>query len=395
MATSPTGQGASSRDGIGASFSFDGRQRSSPKSPTELSSKSGLLATHGVVMHSGWIIKRGGIIKSWRQRYLVIATDGFLRYFKSDLTNAKPRGELDLRKSFYLASGPNVDQAIDWPPDKPPSTRIQLGTVERNFYLVAANAAEATNWLKLLMLMHSYATKPQTETAVMLLNNMDEGTGKERSPCSMRLFLRVTLLAQAGANAACFDCGLGPTTWVCCNLGVFLCMRCAGLHRILANGPLGESFCDLKSVEIDCFTDTEVMLLEHLGTNAAQKDVFESLLDPFFRRPAESNERMLRFVRDKYQHAKYAKQDVLREWIPMRGASVVPILQDLTDSTGLGATDHAEGPPGGNKSSHESPRGNLSQKEGASGADPSHAPHSATDGVVRLGSLELSMGTLE
>lgn len=48
MATSSTGKGPVARDGMSSGFSFDGRQRASPKSPTEINSKSGLFATHGI-----------------------------------------------------------------------------------------------------------------------------------------------------------------------------------------------------------------------------------------------------------------------------------------------------------------------------------------------------------
>ena len=38
-------------------------------------------------------------------------------------------------------------------------------------------------------------------------------------------------LSQKGANKKCADCGAVPTNWASCNLGIFICVNCAQVHR--------------------------------------------------------------------------------------------------------------------------------------------------------------------
>ncbi len=38
-------------------------------------------------------------------------------------------------------------------------------------------------------------------------------------------------MSSTGANKKCADCGASPTSWASCNLGIFLCINCAQVHR--------------------------------------------------------------------------------------------------------------------------------------------------------------------
>ncbi len=40
-------------------------------------------------------------------------------------------------------------------------------------------------------------------------------------------------LTQSGENHSCFDCKVLNPTWAVHNIGVFICLRCAGIHRSL------------------------------------------------------------------------------------------------------------------------------------------------------------------
>jgi hypothetical protein len=55
----------------------------------------------------------------------------------------------------------------------------------------------------------------------------------EAAAHELGLQARVHELAQLGANRVCADCGALGTAWAAWNLGVFLCLRCAAVHRNL------------------------------------------------------------------------------------------------------------------------------------------------------------------
>ncbi len=59
----------------------------------------------------------------------------------------------------------------------------------------------------------------------------------------------LNVLCRIPENATCVDCGIEDGTWASCNLGVFFCMTCSGIHR-----SLGVHISFVKSVELDLWT---------------------------------------------------------------------------------------------------------------------------------------------
>ncbi|ORY19911.1 Arf GTPase activating protein [Rhizoclosmatium globosum] len=60
-------------------------------------------------------------------------------------------------------------------------------------------------------------------------------------------------LLEVPENRVCADCGDSKPKWASANIGVFLCIRCAGLHR-----NLGREISVIKSVALDSWTASEV-----------------------------------------------------------------------------------------------------------------------------------------
>ncbi|KAG7248823.1 hypothetical protein CRUP_011720, partial [Coryphaenoides rupestris] len=86
--------------------------------------------------------------------------------------------------------------------------------------------------------------------------------------------------------------------WASWNLGIFVCIRCAGLHR-----NLGVHISKVKSVNLDQWTQEQVQCVQEMG-NAKAKRLYEAFLPECFQRP-ETDQSAEMFIRDKYEKKKY------------------------------------------------------------------------------------------
>ncbi|EFA06570.2 stromal membrane-associated protein 1 [Tribolium castaneum] len=106
-------------------------------------------------------------------------------------------------------------------------------------------------------------------------------------------------------NKYCVDCDSKGPRWASWNIGVFLCIRCAGIHR-----NLGVHISKVKSVNLDTWTPEQVVSLQQMG-NSRARAVYEANLPDNFRRP-QNDSSLESFIRAKYEHKKY----IAREWVP-------------------------------------------------------------------------------
>ncbi|CAO1405479.1 unnamed protein product [Diamesa serratosioi] len=105
-------------------------------------------------------------------------------------------------------------------------------------------------------------------------------------------------------NKYCCDCDSKGPRWASWNLGIFLCIRCAGIHR-----NLGVHISRVKSVNLDTWLPDQVVSLQQMG-NSRARAVYEALLSDNFRRP-NTDSGLESFIRAKYEQKKY----IAREWI--------------------------------------------------------------------------------
>lgn len=115
----------------------------------------------------------------------------------------------------------------------------------------------------------------------------------------------LTQMLRDEDNKYCVDCDAKGPRWASWNLGVFLCIRCAGIHR-----NLGVHISRVKSVNLDTWTPEQVISLQQMG-NSRARAVYEAQLPDGFRRPQTDNA-LESFIRAKYEHKKY----LAREWVP-------------------------------------------------------------------------------
>ncbi|XP_078093834.1 stromal membrane-associated protein 2-like isoform X2 [Mustelus asterias] len=101
----------------------------------------------------------------------------------------------------------------------------------------------------------------------------------------------------------CADCGSRGPRWASWNLGVFVCIRCAGIHR-----NLGVHISKVKSVNLDQWTPEQIQCIREMG-NSKARTLYEAYLPPNFKRP-QVDQAVESFIRDKYEKKKYLDRSI-------------------------------------------------------------------------------------
>lgn len=106
------------------------------------------------------------------------------------------------------------------------------------------------------------------------------------------------LLKEAG-NSHCADCKTAShPRWASWNLGIFICIRCSGIHR-----SMGTHISRVKSVDLDTWTDEQIQSMVKWG-NLKANQFWEAKLPGNNHIPDDS--KIENFIRTKYDLKKWA-----------------------------------------------------------------------------------------
>ncbi|KHJ78734.1 putative GTP-ase activating protein [Oesophagostomum dentatum] len=128
--------------------------------------------------------------------------------------------------------------------------------------------------------------------------SMRRGKQDEKKAEQERLQGILLDMLKEDENKYCADCQAKTPRWAAWNLGVFICIRCAGIHR-----NLGVHISKVRSVNLDSWTPEQVQSMRVMGNEKARK-VYEHSLPDHFRR-SMSDHQMEQFIRAKYEQKRY------------------------------------------------------------------------------------------
>lgn len=115
---------------------------------------------------------------------------------------------------------------------------------------------------------------------------------------------RLKELLQQRDNRTCADCGAPDPKWASANIGVFICLKCCGVHR-----SLGVHISKVLSVTLDSWTDAEVDAMIEVGGNASANSIYEAYIPQGISKPGSdaSQDHRSNFIRSKYELQEFLK----------------------------------------------------------------------------------------
>ncbi|CAF3320361.1 unnamed protein product [Rotaria socialis] len=128
---------------------------------------------------------------------------------------------------------------------------------------------------------------------------------REKSKMQEKYQMILSQMLKEDDNRFCVDCDAKSPRWASWNLGVFICIRCAGFHR-----NLGVHISKVKSVNLDSWTAEQIASMQVMGNNRGRA-VYEANLPGEFRRP-QVDSAVETFIRAKYEQRRW----LAKEWIP-------------------------------------------------------------------------------
>lgn len=111
-------------------------------------------------------------------------------------------------------------------------------------------------------------------------------------------------LLHKSENRICADCGAPDPRWASSNIGVFICVKCSGVHR-----SLGTHISKVLSISLDEWSDEEVESMIEVGGNSYANSIYEAFLPIGFSKPSANSsiEERSAFIRSKYEQQEFLK----------------------------------------------------------------------------------------
>jgi len=109
-------------------------------------------------------------------------------------------------------------------------------------------------------------------------------------------------LLKQPSNKKCADCKRNDPRWASWNLGIFICIRCSGVHR-----SMGTHISKVKSVDLDTWTPEQIENMKKWGNYKANLYWEATLTD----RDKFQENNFERWIRSKYEFKRFVKSNDL------------------------------------------------------------------------------------
>ncbi|CDP17304.1 unnamed protein product [Coffea canephora] len=105
-------------------------------------------------------------------------------------------------------------------------------------------------------------------------------------------------------NRVCADCSAPEPKWASANIGVFICLKCCGVHR-----SLGSHISKVLSVTLDEWSDDEIESMIEVGGNASANSIYEAYIPEGVSKPGPdaTHDARSKFIRSKYERQEFLK----------------------------------------------------------------------------------------
>ncbi|TVY81672.1 Uncharacterized protein LSUE1_G003527 [Lachnellula suecica] len=181
-------------------------------------------------------------------------------------------------------------------------------------------------------------------------------------------------LLKLEGNKTCADCKRNKhPRWASWNLGIFVCIRCSGIHR-----GMGTHISRVKSVDLDSWTDEQLQSVLKWGNSRANK-YWEAKLAPGH---VPSEAKIENFIRTKYESGRWTMDGPIPDpsTLDADGDDDVP-LSLVKEKHAIERSTSQKGPPGppaGGSQIRRAPQQDLF-------ADDNAPPPRATSAAARPG----------